>query len=406
MQPSESSCPSPDQFPSYAPELFGLSGLCTDETVAFLRPDEEKQLLFDVDRILSVTSCDGETVYESGKDYVVRDGKLARTETSAIPVLPPEIYYSDGDAPLLKVRRPDGTESPCYFNGSGTMGRFQVKATYTHKPAACLLPAGSGRCGRFLRLLERGGDATVFFHGDSITYGCDASMTHRLPPSQPSFPILFVCALARAYAYSVRFVLPEAEGAYGGPFPAAPRGTKGTLTLVNTAVGGWTSENGVAALDTHIEPQIKKYGCDLFLLGYGMNDGSRPPEETAANCEAIVRRVLSLRENASVMLISTMLPNPEAIGWYANQAIQEPALITLSETLNREGVPCDVARMTSVSAAILKRKQFIDVTGNNINHPNDYLCRVYAAALLRTLTAEFPSPCRGTGTTEEAPRCC
>ncbi len=364
---------------------FDRGSLSENETAAFIFPEEEKQLLFDIDRIVSVASYDGKTVYESGRDYTVKDGKLLLTENSAIPVITPARYYSAGEQPLLKVLKPDGSESPCYFTGSGKLGQYQVNVTYTHKAGPGLTPPCGGRYERFLRQLERGEDVTVFFHGDSITYGCDASLTHRLPPLQPSFPILFTCALARLYDDSVRFVLPEAANAYNGPFPDPPQGKSGTITLVNTAVGGWTSENGVDSLDTHIAPQIGKYGCDLFGLAYGMNDGGRSPAETAANCETIVRRVLSLRKGASVLLVSTMLPNPDGLGWNRNQSRQEPELVRLAEKLTAEGVACDVARMTSVSAAILKRKKFIDVTGNNINHPNDYLSRVYAATLLRTL---------------------
>ncbi|MCR5782426.1 MAG: SGNH/GDSL hydrolase family protein [Clostridia bacterium] len=365
---------------------FDRSGLSEDETAAFVYPDEVKQFLYDIDSIISVKSYDGETVYEYGRDYILKNGKIALTGNSAIPVMTPEVYYSDGEQPILKVLKPDGTESPCYFNGSGTLSKYQIRVTYKHNDRRDILPPCNGRYRRFLRLLENGEDVTVFFHGDSITYGCDASLRHSLPPYQPSFPILFVCALARIYDCSVRFVLPEAEKAYEGPFPEAPGGNKGTITLVNTAVGGWTSEGGVKALETHFTPHIKKYGCDLFILGYGMNDGGRSPGEAAANCEKIAKHVLSLSEGASVMFISTMLPNPDALhGWNANQAVQEPELVRVADRLNGEGVPCDVAKMTSVSAEILKRKKFIDITGNNINHPNDYLSRVYAVTLMQTL---------------------
>ena len=377
----------PERFLANTPLAVADRGsVAADETVAFIRHNEQKQLLFDIDRILSVKSYDGGTVYEYGRDYVLQNGKLALCGHSAIPVMTSELYYSHGEEPLLKVRKPDGSVSPCYFDGSGALCSYQVKVTYTCRSARTICPPCSGGFERFIRQLESGEDVTVFFHGDSITYGADASLTHNMPPFQPSFPILFTCALAEIYAYSVRFVLPEAEKAYGGPFPEAPKGDRGTITLVNTAVGGWTSEDGVNRLDTHVAPQVEKYGCDLFVLGYGMNDGSRPPG-----------RVLSARKDAAVMLISTMLPNPDGIGWYANQPLQEPELVRLSEKLNGEGVPCGVAKMTSVSAEILKRKRFIDITGNNINHPNDYLSRVYAAVLLQTLTGCDAQACGENG---------
>ena len=372
----------------FAPSA-GTEEPTSEETVAFIRPDEEKQLLYEIEQIVSVTSYDGKTLYAYGRDYRLKNGKLALTARSAIPVITPELYYSDGDEPILKVLKPDGSESPCCFFGTPRLGAYQVRVTYTHKGSGGIIPPGNGRYKRFLGLLETGADVTVMFHGDSITYGADASLTRRQPPFAPSFPIRFVLALAQKYDYSVRFTPPGADRTYGGPFPAAPQGRRGTVTLVNTAVGGWTSEDGVNSLETHVAPQVSTYGCDLFVLGYGMNDGGRSPETTAGNCEAIVRRVLSLSRNASVMLISTMLPNPDALhGWNANQAAQEPALVTLSDKLNAGGIPCDVAKMTSVSAKILQRKAFIDVTGNNINHPNDYLSRVYFETLFAALTGE------------------
>ena len=59
-----------------------------------------------------------------------------------------------------------------------------------------------------------------------------------------------------------------------------------------------------------------------------------------------------------------------------------------TECLFLSGTPTQVkieTRWNSSAAALLQRKKFIDVTGNNINHPNDYLSRVYAVTLLQTL---------------------
>ena len=41
--------------------------------------------------------------------------------------------------------------------------------------------------------------------------------------------------------------------------------------------------------------------------------------------------------------------------------------------------------MTSIHQSLLARKSYADMTGNNINHPNDYLARVYAQTLLATV---------------------
>ena len=41
--------------------------------------------------------------------------------------------------------------------------------------------------------------------------------------------------------------------------------------------------------------------------------------------------------------------------------------------------------MTSMTLSVLERVDFRDISGNNINHPNDFLARIYACTLFRTL---------------------
>ena len=44
-----------------------------------------------------------------------------------------------------------------------------------------------------------------------------------------------------------------------------------------------------------------------------------------------------------------------------------------------------VACVNSVTKAMLETKDFYDFAGNNINHPNDFLHRIYAQTLLQTV---------------------
>ena len=89
--------------------------------------------------------------------------------------------------------------------------------------------------------------------------------------------------------------------------------------------------------------------------------------------------VSSVQASSEFILIATSLANPEVRGFAGlQQAYLEPML-----RLEREGV-C-VADMTSLHAALLRRKAFRDMTGNNVNHPNDFLAAVYAQTVLRIL---------------------
>jgi hypothetical protein len=48
--------------------------------------------------------------------------------------------------------------------------------------------------------------------------------------------------------------------------------------------------------------------------------------------------------------------------------------------------------MTAVHGSLLSKKSYADMTGNNINHPNDYLARVYAQTLLTTVKKADEKP--------------
>ncbi len=77
-----------------------------------------------------------------------------------------------------------------------------------------------------------------------------------------------------------------------------------------------------------------------------------------------------------------MLPNPKSS--YAQ--LQGLFHIGMVEELQTEGVA--VANVTAVHESLLTRKRYADMTGNNINHPNDYMARVYAQTLLTTVDKE------------------
>jgi hypothetical protein len=84
-----------------------------------------------------------------------------------------------------------------------------------------------------------------------------------------------------------------------------------------------------------------------------------------------------------------MLPNPEANErWNTVQHTYEAAMIPMTEDYWSRGIPCAVVPMTTMSRWILSHKRFCDVSGNNINHPNDFIVRLYASTLLHTLTGK------------------
>ena len=358
--------------------------ICRDETVMFMENDGEKTLLFPIDRVVSVVSYDGEKTYREGVDFEVVDGNLRLPEGSSIPRLSLEQYYHHSNTSLMTMW--NGEKMATYW-GEGSLSPYQVKVTYRHEKKwnGFLQESYWETYGNFIEKLQNGEDVTVFFTGDSITLGASASWLMGTKPYQFTYPILFVQALADLFDYTVHYVPANLEKTANVPQSDYVAGNRGVITYVNTGVGGWTSAKGVATADAYITDKAKAHGCDLFIVGYGMNDVGNAPTETKANIKAMADAVLAVAPRAAVAILATMVPNPAGIGWYGNQDKQETELMALAEDYRLGGVACGVCRMTSVSLSVLGRKEFRDYSGNNINHPNDFFVRLYAQTMLQTV---------------------
>jgi hypothetical protein len=119
-----------------------------------------------------------------------------------------------------------------------------------------------------------------------------------------------------------------------------------------------------------------------------MNDLDATASITRSNVKNIVDPVLSVAPDTSVMLVSTMFYNNVAVdGERRNNLIKEQdiALKSLAEDYRGAGYECNVTSMSLLSESVLEHKDFIDYTGNNVNHPNDFFSRVYAQTLFRAL---------------------
>ncbi len=353
-----------------------------NETVMFIDKTDVKTLLYPIDKIISVTSFDCKKTYEEGKDYVVENGQFKLVEGSSIPVITPEKYYNVAGS-LLQTNY-NGKPTLTHWGEARAMIDWQININYTHTSTweGDTQPCESETYEKFLRKLEAGEDVTVFFYGDSITYGANATWLSNYQPNQYPYTILFTQALADLFDYTVHYE----QGTARVPSQDYVAGTRGTITYINTAVGGWTSQNGVDNLKTSVLDKVETFGCDLFVVAFGMNDAGVSPRTTSSNTKKMVDGVLEKAPDCSTVLLSTMVPNPNAVnGWYGQQVNQEPQLLRLAKDYNTAGNPCAVARMTTVSLAVLTRKEFHDYSGNNINHPNDFFIRIYAQTLLQTV---------------------
>ena len=362
-----------------------------NESVMFVGKKDRVKLLYDPTEIVSLRSRDLKTEYVKGVDYELDgDGCLVLLPQTSVTFIPEELYYSQNPeepAIVINVLR-DGAETPVYF--SEKISEYQVFVTYRHEvlPRLFVPPARRDAFRKLLGKLEAGEDVTMIFFGDSITCGASSTQLLGVPPYAPIWPLMFTEYLADRYSYTVDYVNTGLPGT--GPVPAEPSlpagESRGTITYVNPAVGGWSSHHATSRFDEYVKPFIEKYGCDFFLFGFGMNDGLNDADTQRELVKAALDRLIEAAPESELLLLATMVPNPDSVnGWYARQELFEDVYYELAEHYTALGHSAAVAPMTSVSRSILCYKHFRDYTGNNVNHPNDFMAAVYAQTVMQTV---------------------
>ena len=210
---------------------------------------------------------------------------------------------------------------------------------------------------------------------------------------------MFTQYVAKQYGYTVKYIDTYSDEALTSGKPGdgyaqedSVYGTNGTITYINSAVGGWNTQQGGENYAAYIGKYIAQYGCDLFVLAFGMNNGGAKASDYVIYLEQIVRKINRSAPEADIVLVSTMIPNPEAVRNPAdkyfcngNQPTFEEAMYPSAEKICGNGIDCAVAPMTSMSTYIHSQKRFRDTTGNNVNHPSDFLARTYAQVIYQTV---------------------
>ena len=196
-------------------------------------------------------------------------------------------------------------------------------------------------------------DLKVVFYGDSITTGANSSAFIDVAPHAESWPDMVASWLEKNYG--------------------------GNVEAVNTAVGGmdtqWVLDN--------VSTRVTAHNPDLVVIGFGMNDIALTEAAHGSLMRQLVDRVRSENPESEILLVSSMLPHQEVPWVYQNQPYFEQRLEAIGSELG-----IGVAKVTTMHRTILQYKRYRDMTGNNVNHPNDFLARVYAQTILQTLAGE------------------
>jgi len=318
----------------------------------------EAPLLFDPIEIISVTDSKGKKVYEENIDYIIKNGKLRLTENSRIFAFKQEEFFLDEEL--------EGRCFPIYdkylrFSEGDFFISRQIVVTYICKKGEWkgvrpqlvdfLIPNTFSK-------LRSGENFNLVVFGDSISSGCNNTKSLNIPPYQPGYADLLYMALEERYGNNI--------------------------TYVNTSCGG---KESVWAIN-NVEERVNAHNPDLVIYGFGMNDGGKTPEEFEKNVREFISCVIKKNSNCDFLLIATTLPHAiltdSRAKFCGNQHLFKERLDSIASDPKLKGRVA-VADITAMHKYLIENKRFIDMTSNNVNHPNDFLYRCYANFLKEML---------------------
>jgi acyl-CoA thioesterase-1 len=322
---------------------FWLSKVMANEPVLFVqdagKPVAAGKLLFVPDKKPVVMTPDLALTYEEGKDYLWQAGSntIELTAGSRIPF-----------KTAAEMAPPPGSPNTMMgvlFHEGRFFHDLQVQVTYQHAASWPLPdPPNPQPMPRSYAKLKAKQALKLVALGDSITEGYNASgfKLSEAPPKQPAYPQLVATAL---------------QERFGSP-----------VTLVNLARAGTGAGWGLKMV-----AKVAEEKPDLVILAFGMNHG-----EAAPAFEEVMRKlrdaVQAACPEADIVLVAPMTGNPRGFPVERFTGYRD----ALQNLTGKNVVLADV---TTPWVELLKRKPFADVSGNNINHPNDFGHRLYAAVI-------------------------
>ncbi|MFM7056578.1 MAG: GDSL-type esterase/lipase family protein [Planctomycetota bacterium] len=351
---------------------FWQGNLVDGESVLFIRDPESGiargQLLFPIRKLIRITPATQwrgtpTTVFEHGRDYrfTPNTREIVLPAGSRIPSFTPDQLRRPPGSQKYRLTHRDGN-GEILFGAADEYHQMQMAVTYEHAAEAWtagLPELASATLPRSTTRLRERQPLSIVLLGDSISTGCNASGWAKAPPFQPPWQDLLLQHLQAVSSPAV--------------------------SLTNLAVGGTSTPWGLTKI-----PDVLAAKPDLVLLAFGMNDASgRPAAEYKANVARMLEAIRSAAPDTEFILVAGMLGNAD---WTTLRQELFPAYRQALQELTGPGTA--LADLTSIWTEMLKRKRDWDLTGNGVNHPNDFGHRIYAQVLTSLLLPPQTPPAK------------
>lgn len=343
------------------------TGCIYNETIFCMNSENEisGKLQYAPQEILSVTDYTLKREYRENTDYFVSGRTISLSADSRIPWVDADIVRGNVPAPYRKRDEmadekidvvqfaPDviWTESALLYGN-------QICVSYRVKPEdirAELFGAYGKIAPRFTEKVREGQAVKISVLGDSVAEGCSASGHFKHEPYQPDWVKLFTLALG------------EIAGV--------------DACTENFAVGGKDAQWGSGR--EQIE-NCARQKPDLLFLHFGINDCGRFDRDAfQKNIATIYTGVKAISPATEVVFIKPAMANPNC---YSVQRFIE--YWTAMDALALENRDFAAINMFDWSVALIKDKKYMDITGNGVNHPNDFVSRLYVMTLIHAFIPE------------------
>ncbi len=312
------------------------------------------RLAFPVLEIVSVRNSNRELTYDPAKQVKLNaNNTFELTADSHAPLIKTADLFPPTGSPMSYKHRVGHPEQSLLYGPGRWFHDHQVEVTYRRKAfiwKGAVPTFADGQLPRTITRLKAGEPLTIGVSGDSISAGGDASGLNQVAPQMPAFPELVAQQLGQSY--------------------------KSRITLKNRAVGGWSIANGNADLDALLAEKP-----ELIVMAYGMNDvGRKDPAWFRGQAEQFIQRVRTADPHIELILVPPMLGHVEWV-----HTPREMFFLYRDELQSLCGPGIVLADLTSLWHELLQSKHDLDLTGNGLNHPNDYGHRLYAQVLLALL---------------------
>jgi hypothetical protein len=327
--------------------------LVKTETVLF---DEHRivHLEYSPQKVELLETMDGKYQFLQGKDYEIDeyDAVLKMTRFSSIPSL--RLVGGNGIG-FDRFVTLDGL--PLLFSEGSYIHEHQLRVAYTHKgekKGLEVAPLGLSQATKALAIKNAKQDSfRIVLVGDSISCGSNASSVTHSQPFQLPYDQLFIKELRSRIS--------------------AP------ITFSNLSRGGEKIDWSLQKLS-----QIITLQPDIVIVAFGMNDATAEtsPLEFAAKLDTFCTEIHTSLPYSQVVLLSGILPNPK---WSLAHYPLHWDYHELMMQMEKDKDYCIFVDCKTISLELYKRKQYADFTGNNINHPNDYMHDMYAKSLINLL---------------------